>query len=641
MRLEYLQLEGFRRFHDPVTLKLSGKLVAIVGSNEAGKSSILRALSYFTDNSRISPTDHTYNFETRPKLTLGFFLDDDDRAAAALNQPTWLILEKSAAGTIEHSIEPVPPRDRTLRDSVARSLEKLSGSRSAQLALASAGVSFDGDQVTSCILLLSGGTEEFDEREIEKLETLSGSLSGSESIEAPKYLASLRSEIDGLVEFEQEHDPVDFAISALENRVPPILFFGPEDRNLGLPYPIAAYRPSDPAQRQAPSKPLAEIFRLSELNVAALASADASGNGAVRTGLINEANEKLRALSKGIWSQSDACLYFDLDGGNLDLLVEHREGFETRDRYNNLTDRSDGYRQFVALQVFAFLREKSGTILLIDEIDQHLHYDAQADLVQLLQSDATIDKVIYTTHSAGALPEDLGSGVRMIRWNEGKPKFSEVVNKFWAGKDKDGFKPLLFGMGATTLAFFPTRRALIGEGITEVLLLPRLMREASGGETLGFQIIGGLANINPKGLPMLDADSNGVAYFVDGDDGGRDLAKSLGEAGVTKGNIFSVRSLKGAVTIEDLIDSAAWKRAVVGVMERLPEAERAPLKTEHFPSKDRVKALPEVLKTRKIDVAYALLDIVADNPEAALLADSKRASLAEMHGAIRLSLGLD
>jgi predicted ATP-dependent endonuclease of OLD family len=53
-------------------------------------------------------------------------------------------------------------------------------------------------------------------------------------------------------------------------------------------------------------------------------------------------------------------------------------------------------------------------ILLLDEIETHLHYDAQADLAQMLAKQEIVAKVIYTTHSMGCLPEDLGTGVRFI-----------------------------------------------------------------------------------------------------------------------------------------------------------------------------------------------------------------------------------
>lgn len=43
-----------------------------------------------------------------------------------------------------------------------------------------------------------------------------------------------------------------------------------------------------------------------------------------------------------------------------------------------------------------------------------LHYDAQADLIGVLEEQDAAAQVIYTTHSPASLPNDLGAGVRVV-----------------------------------------------------------------------------------------------------------------------------------------------------------------------------------------------------------------------------------
>lgn len=637
MLLEYLKLAGFRRFHEPTKVQLSGKLVAIVGSNEAGKTSILRAISSFGGDEPISPSDKTHLGTRDVELSLVFYLEKEDLEAAELKAGSWLEIFKESDGQRTYEITPDPDRDYSRREAVQKLASRFLSSVSARNSIAKEGIELDYAQIEKIPSLVSLRAGTYEDEGISELESSLEALEPLKDAKVPAYVSQLVTDLAELIQFERSHDPHQNAVNVLSNRVPPILFFGQEDRDINLPYSIVSYDEDETVS--PPSKPLAEIIRLSGLDMNALVEAERSGNDAVRIGLLTAANEKLRSLSEGLWSQSDACLYITLNSGKLDLLVEHKEGFAAQDRYNNLRDRSDGYRQFVALQVFGFLRELSGSILLIDEIEQHLHYDAQADLVQLLQREQTVQKVVYTTHSAGALPEDLGSGVRLAQWGDGDKKYSTVNNKFWHRSEHEGFKPLLFGMGAATLAFFPTRKALIGEGVTELLLLPRLLREALGVASLGFQVIHGLSNISPKGLPMIDSASNGVVYIVDGDGSGVNITKGLVAAGVDKEMIFSLKKIGSSITIEDLIDRKIWQRAVRSLAEKYNPGLIDNLSAANFPANNRIKALPALIGSRKVEIAYEILDFVDRDPTLRIISSAKREPLKRLGEQVVSALG--
>ena len=175
--------------------------------------------------------------------------------------------------------------------------------------------------------------------------------------------------------------------------------------------------------------------------------------------------------------------------------------------YIEIDQRSDGLRQFVALRAYVALEEATvKPVLLIDEAETHLHYDAQADLVQVLEEQDDVAKVVYTTHSAGCLPRDLGTGIRAIvptyRESDGERSQtddSEVVNRFWThGR---GFSPILIAMGASVLAFASTRKAVIAEGMSDAMLLPTLIREATGADHLEYQVAPTLLKHPPRTLP--------------------------------------------------------------------------------------------------------------------------------------------
>jgi predicted ATP-dependent endonuclease of OLD family len=179
-------------------------------------------------------------------------------------------------------------------------------------------------------------------------------------------------------------------------------------------------------------------------------------------------------------------------------------------------------------------------------------------------------KVIYTTHSIGCLPEDLGFGVRMIEAIdevEG-PKVSRAQNWFWS-EARPGFEPLLFGMGARTLAFIPVRYALVAEGISEVLLLPTLLREALGQSYIGFQVVPGLSAAGRSDFARLELGAPRVAYLVDSDAAGRDLERQLTKAGIDKSRIVRLgKGLRAAQTLEDFIDPEVYTKAVSEELRR-------------------------------------------------------------------------
>ena len=243
-------------------------------------------------------------------------------------------------------------------------------------------------------------------------------------------------------------------------------------------------------------------------------------------------------------------------------------------------------RWFTALA--AFMSSKTfdvPPVLLIDEAEQHLHYDAQADLVQMLARQSFAAKAIYTTHSAGCLPEDLGAGVRIVS-QSAESERSVLRNWFWEDHSV-GFTPLLMAMGATALAFTPSRYALLTEGASDFVLLPLLFREISGREVLGFQIAPGIAEVAPADVRNLELEGGRVAYLVDGDDGGVQLKSKLTAQGIPADRIFSL--VRGSV-IEDYVEKGVYLKAVNEELARSSQ-HRVAMRGSDLPASARPSAV--------------------------------------------------
>jgi len=212
---------------------------------------------------------------------------------------------------------------------------------------------------------------------------------------------------------------------------------------------------------------------------------------------------------------------------------------------------------FVALAAFLAVRgTRVPPVLLIDEAETHLHIDAQADLVSSFMTQRQAAKVIYTTHSPACLPPDLGSNIRAVLPDRQQESRSVIEGSFW--HKAAGFSPLMLAMGAGAAAFSAARYVVLAEGVSEMLLLPSLIKAAVDVRALDYQIAPGISEIPASMYPELDLEGARVAYLVDGDGGGSQRRTALIAGGIDPARIATL----GALTLENLLDPDAYLQGV-------------------------------------------------------------------------------
>ena len=256
-------------------------------------------------------------------------------------------------------------------------------------------------------------------------------------------------------------------------------------------------KPTYDLKEEVPGSPkaLRNLAKLANLDLNQLRNAVTKENVGLRDDLLESANRTLKDKFSQAWVRSDVVPVLSVDGTMLHILVR------TPDDENRapIDQRSDGLRWFITLLSFLNQKDSTRPILLVDEAESHLSYDAQAQLIEVLETQDIAQKVIYTTHSAGCLPSGLGRGIRPVVQLEGER--SDVKNGFWM--DEPGFKPIMGAMGLGPLAFSVTRNALIAEGPSETILLPTLIRQATGNSKLQYQVAPGASNVGSERLPEL------------------------------------------------------------------------------------------------------------------------------------------
>ncbi len=629
----WLELRNVGRF-ESASLNADARVIALLGANEAGKTTTLRALRELNHDEPITDRLSTRGASpsTEPPIEAWFLLDKNERERLTADVPEardsrWYVLKKAQDGSRNHHLVPLPKRDLSRRSGVAKDIDRLLGMKW------TGGEEQKGlhEELGTAGGILGSGDRSLDNEQIDQLSSVLDALQKDDE-RAPKHREVLVNRLSSLLEYERADHPASHAVEIAGGWQPSLLMFESQERSLDSEYDLTAIADDPPAA-------LKNLASVSGLSLPQLRDASTSGRPEVVEDLLARANVALADVFRDAWGQSRVEVRFATDAALLHVLVRADEGALQR-----IAERSDGLRIFVALVAFLVAHRAERPILLIDEAEQHLHWDAQADLVGMLHRQERAAQVIYTTHSPGCLPQDLGTGVRLVSAVAGHPDRSSVVNSLWTAGH--GFVPLLLGIGASTAAITPARRALIAEGATEFLLLPALLRESIDADYLEFQVVPGLAEAGDMELANLDLAAARVAYFTDGDEGGKQLRRQLRSQGVPPERIVS---LPTGLVIEDLVDPGALQAGIEEELRRSGKDTAPMFAAPSLPKRGRAGWIDEQLASvglkapSKPAVAARVLEwgspkTKSDGRRSALLDDARRGVAREILGKIHAAL---
>lgn len=592
MRLLKIWLRQFRRFSSEQTLDLNEDLIALVGPNEAGKSSILDALELL--GSRTLPDsnrDVTRNGSGPAEIEGLFALDLADKQAISGIHDADKVTHarmylKSDASNYVVAFEPRPMRDRAPRRECAVLLSALEHDPilSAQYSQ-SEHLQWDGSLFEDAQLVLASDRDSLSTESVSTLQAVADRLADLREADLPDLdedatdearderagvdedratrEAARSAAIDGLhalVVAESEDSPIQQVLQALRGTWPSVAVFRPEDRELE-----SAYAFDDVVDQPPPA--LRNLCSIAELDLAEVRAArDAGKTGHVEK-LFENANARLKARYLQAWNQSNVYPRFGAPHqGTLSVWIA-TEGDES---YSEPYERSDGLRWFIALHSFLMALGTQQPILVVDEAETHLHYDAQADLIDTLMRQRRTAKVVYSTHSVGCLPPDLGRGIRAVLAEKDTER-SSIENSYWSiGPDGDrvGYTPVLFAMGANLLALTVPRYAVVTEGPSDAVLLPTLLREASGLDVLPYRIVPGLSDISDPEKSSISVHAGAVVCLTDGDDPGLKRLEQIRKSNELDDTcLMHLGLLREGATLEDLVPADVFVAAVQAELE--------------------------------------------------------------------------
>lgn len=567
MRLVKAEVNGFGRLAEG-KVNLDSRVVAIVGPNEAGKTTLLRALAYIDNGKTLSAPERSRNMSVADDATVvkvQYLLDDDDRASVTefdleeAPQSIWLSRTASAEGDPSVSVHPAPAKaiapleratkalHRTATKKLLSELDYIPNDADAEgNPIVTDEVHADLRDSTTNMLAALRADGDLDglrvavTRHADAIRKTLGLLMQYQLAEP------LQASLAEVLAWIDRDDPTSQVAEKLYERSPDILLFGEEDRSLASTYTL-----NDDLLANVPAA-LVNLSAMAELDLAALWGTFAAGDEGERETLILNANQALARKFAVAWKQSDVSIHLKTEGAILAVRI-----MQDGKRVTQFSERSAGLKMFVALVAFLAARDDyTPPILLIDEAETHLHIDAQADLVNTFMTQEQAAKVIYTTHSPACLPPDLGSNIRAVVPDPKHEYRSLIQGSFWNGKA--GFSPLILAMGAGAAAFSTARYVVLGEGASEMLLLPSLIKAAIDARDLEYQIAPGLSEVPPDMYPELDLAGARVAYTLDGDKGGRERRSALIRGGVPEDRIVML----DALTLENLLDPEAYLKGV-------------------------------------------------------------------------------
>lgn len=662
MRLRYVTVHGYKRFAAQNVLYVGAPLIAVVGPNEAGKTSLLDAIRHLSiappaeedpDNPEVgkfSVREFSGRHLPEPRsgdenpviVSARFSLEADDWKALegieGLDKEMTFEVRKRANSQIKWRLHPRPHRSLKIRERAVGQLRRVVEGNwlSDEPVPDEAGeVSEDSlslhQQGAGLLQSLEAAGEDMDDQLRSAVQQFAETLGGVAPDDPRKSIQKLPSELSNLAEVESTPNPWDQTGEILNRRRPIFLLFDDDQRSLQSFYSWGEELGTNPA--------LANLLSLADVDFDDLRTfaTDPERTDELQTAEYR-ANETLEKEFEA-WHQSDLSVALRAQPGGLEIQVRDRE----TKKHTRLEERSAGLRSFVALIAFCATHSGGRTpILLIDEAENHLHYEGQANLLKVFERQSVAQSVIYTTHSIGCLPEDLGTSIRVVAPTSNY--VSEVRNSFWAG-DAVGLTPLMLAMGATAMAFTPSRNAVIGEGKTEAILLPTLLREGRGGDPyqhLGYQVVPGLAEVPLEDVPELEADAGEVVFLIDSDSGGKNHAKSkLSERAERDGRVFELGDGQvPGLCIEDLVRGDLFVAAFNKILSETRPACTDRLALEALPEVSRSSFVEKWCEERKLEpiskprVAQTVLDIAREKDKT-ILASSRKAVLRDLNKKLR------
>jgi predicted ATP-dependent endonuclease of OLD family len=320
---------------------------------------------------------------------------------------------------------------------------------------------------------------------------------------------------------------------------------------------------------------------------------------------LNDASLSLTTEIAERWSQKKYEVRFEADGQHFITFVKD----VAATALVPLEERSKGFQWFFSFDM-TFMYETKGnfsnSVILLDEPGLHLHAAAQGDLLKRMKSYAKNNQLIYSTH----LPFMIDfTRLDNIFISEETPKEGVKVHKNWAQADKDARFTLQAALGLSwSQSLFVGQYNLIVEGVTDfwfLITISTMLREAGQegiDESLVITPAGGASKVAYVGTILLGQKLN-VAVLLDSDSEGKSAYEHLVKQWLVDAKfVLQIGTVLGVAeqrTLEDCFDEKFYLKFVAEAYKK--ELGGQPLAVGNDKTKTIIQRIEEALKAKGIE----------------------------------------
>lgn len=601
MRLVSFQIKNYKVIDDTGPIKADKLVTALVGKNESGKSSVMKAM-WKSRNVADAEFDKLYDYprdrysrerkQAQEVTILDFELTPEEAEALVAQlpappaeKPAHVICTTFYDGEDEVRQEIAFDKDVSGGASAADALALIE-------AIAGATAKAGGDDAATVQTALTAALDQIDSdapiwrpASVKALEAFSSTVTtwlGADS--ARQSVAVTEREQLKLLLIQVKHgDPAAKAQAWAKENLPIFIYFddyGQLETRIHLPLYLQRKDTPDPKVRTQTA-----LFEWSGIDPREILDLGRKRQDGETDEDVHRRHEKRRALLDSSsfsltgdwiewWSEKRHKMHFDADGEDLVLRVS--------DQHNEFPvpfeERSHGLQWFFSFYLVFLVESRKahkGAILLLDEPGLHLHPTLQAKLIALFERISAANQMIYSTHLPFLVDGNHLERVRTVHLAGPEPQKTTISNDVRPTGDRDTLFPLQAAIGySIAQTLFLGKRSVIVEGITDYWIIRALSdclstKEAGPGLHQDTVLIpaGGTSRLMPLASIMLA--SAGVSeghllVLLDGDKEGDQAAKRLEEVFSEESAVLMLGVAIGLTeaTIEDLVPRDVYVAAL-------------------------------------------------------------------------------